>query len=246
MKKKKQVIEVKTVNEVKVESNLTNPLHGAKFWLFAIGAALLLVLGIWILIDRSSFGASLAVAFTGIVILIFAIVRIIPLIKARKTGLAKFLTTLEILINIILGVFLIYGSTAVRDNNNLGNFINEYYKFFLGFVFYAKAIFYFINSSLLKEETNKLEFWLHILIITLAVVIFATDFDATGLALLIAILALICAAFFILMSGGSYYNYRKTINKTKVIKEDKEKEVENKDELILPQDEDKQNETYVN
>ena len=48
------------------------------------------------------------------------------------------------------------------------------------------------------------------------------------------------------MSGGSYYNYRKTINKTKVIKEDKEKEVENKDELILPQDEDKQNETYVN
>lgn len=249
MKKRKEKIEVevKAVPEIEVKSNLTNPLHGVKFWLFAIGAALLLVMGVWILIDRN-FGSSLAVAFTGIVIIIFGIVRIIPLVKSRKTGLAKFTSALEIIINVLLGVFLIFGATKIKANSDIGDFIEKYYRFFLGFVFYAKAVFYFINTSLLKEETNKFEFWLHILIITIAVIIFATNFDAKDLAIFIAILALLCAVFLIGMSGGSYYNYRKTINK-KVKKEkvSEEQDDDNKDEeIILPTDEEQTNDTYVN
>lgn len=247
MKKKKKVeIEVKATEEQEVKSSLTNPIHGVKFWLFAFAAALLLVIGVWILIDRS-FGSSLAIAFTGIAIIIFGIVRIIPLVKSRKTGLAKFSTILEIIINLGLGAFLIFAATEVKKDTGLGDFVDSYYKYFLGFVFYAKAIFYFVNSSLLKEETNKFEFWLHILIITIAVVIFACDFDASSLALFIAILALICAVFLIGMSGGSYYNYRKTINK----KPKKEKEMsneetnENEETLILPTDKENDNETYI-
>lgn len=251
MKKRKEKVEVKVkaVPETEVKSVLTNPIHGVKFWLFAIGAALLIVLGIWILVDRAGFGASLAVAFTGIVIIIFALVRIIPLVRSRKTALGKFVILIEILINFLLGIFLIYGATQISKETDFGNFINTYYRFFLGFVFYAKAVFYFINSSLLKEETSKLEFWLHILIITLAVVIFATDFDATKLALLIAILSLICAVFLVGMSGGSYYNYRKTIGK-KPNKAKEEKKEENneasEEEIILPNKEESHDQTYVN
>lgn len=252
MKKKKKVeIEVKATPEVEVKSSLTNPMQGVKFWLFTIGAALLLVMGIWILVDKN-FGASLAVAFTGIVIILFGLVRIIPLVKSRKTGSAKAITTIEIVINLALGVFLIYGAIELRKNSTIGNFISDYYRYFLGFVFYAKGIFYFINSSLLKEETNKLEFWLHIVIITIAVVIFATNFDATNLAILIAILALLCAVFLVGMSGGSYYNYRKTLNKKPKKEKNKESEKDIKDEpseeeIILPHDETNKNEeTYIN
>ncbi len=246
MKKKKVKIEVQTVPETEVKSGLTNPLHGVKFWLFVIGAALLLALAIWLFID-SSFAASLTIIVTGIATIIFGITRLIPLVKTRKSALAKVTTIIEIIINILLGVFLLYASTYVKEDTDFGNFINNYYRYFLGFIFYAKAIFYFINTSLIKEETNKVEFWLHILIITLAVVIFASNIDATKLAILVAVLAIICGIFLIGVAGGTYNNYRKTLNKKPKVSKDEEKEedIEDEEEIILPNPEDAE-QPYVN
>ena len=245
MKKK---IKVQVEEEIKVNNKFTNPLLGVKFWLFTIASALLIAVGIWLLVDKT-LAASLAVGFTGIVICLFGLIRVIPLFKARKGNMAKFVTILEIVINVLLGLFLIYAATIIKKEDNvLGDFVTKYYRFFLGFAFYLKSIFYFINTSLLKEETNKFEFWVHILIITIAVVIFATNFDASNLAIFIAILSLICGVFLIGMAGGSYFNYRKTINKKpKKVKEEKENIEENKEEeLILPTNDEKNNETYVN
>ncbi len=249
-KKKKEPIykveETKKSPEEKIEDfaskeikPLPNPLYGVKFWLLSIAAALLLVMGIWILLDKS-LGIKLGVGFTGLVIIVFGLIRIVPLIKTQKSGTSKMVIVGEIIIDFLIGAFLFYGAFKVQqgENSGIGLFVAKYYRYFLGAVLYLKGVFYFIITSLLAEKTNKFEFWVHILIMTVGVFVFAMNFDASNLAIFIAILCLLSGVAAGLTSGGSYYIYRKNVVKTKEnAKEVNDVEEKKIDKNILPEDE---------
>lgn len=218
---------------------LPNPLYGVKFWLLAIAAAMLLVMGIWIILDNS-LGVKLGVGFTGLVIVIFGLIRIVPLVRTQKATNSKLLIVGEIIIDILIGAFLFYGAFKVQqgENTKIGDFVTNYYRYFLGFVLYIKAVFYFITTSLLNEKTTKFEFWIHILIMSVAVVVFALDFDASHLAIFIAVLCLLSGLASGLTAGGSYYLYRKNVVRTKTV--EKEETTKEEEGVILPEvDEDK-------
>lgn len=249
-KKKENVYKVKPTNEEKVEAyvtkekkEITNPAKGIKFWAIVAGAAALIVLGVWIIADRN-LGTTMAIGVTGAVVVIFGIARIIPLIRTQISGSAKLTVVIEIIMDILLGAFLFFAAVQLQRDpeSGLGKFVDSYYRFFLGFVLYAKGVFYFIITSLLNEKTTKFEFWMHILIMTLGVVIFAIDFDASRLALVIAIICLLASLVLIAVSGSSYYNYRKSIHKpTEKTKNTQDEIAKEEEETILdiPQDDDR-------
>lgn len=231
--------------EIKVERDLElNPIKGVRLWLFLIACALLIVVGLWIIFDKTM-GTKISLGFTGVAILLFGLIRIVPLIRSVKSTKAKWVSLLEILIDLLIGgaVFTVAILFEKNGESALTKFVNTNYKYILGIVFYLKAVFYFINTSLLKEETSKFEFWVHILVISVACLIFALNFDATKLGYVIAALCLLCALFLGYESGSNYFNYRKQNPKLKEKKKDKHKE--NKDELILPKQEDEQDNIYL-
>ena len=184
-------------------------------------------MGIWIILDRS-LGTKLVVGFTGFVICVFGIVRIVPLVRTQKKGVSKMVIVLEILIDLAIGAFLFYGAfkTQAGKDDTLSNITRDYYRYFLGAVLYLKGVFYFITTALLGEVTNKKEFWLHIVIMTLGVVVFALNIDASSLALFIAVISLLAGVAAGTAAGGSYFNYRKRV----VLPKKKEKEAEETEE----------------
>lgn len=240
-KNKEQIYKIETNKEEaylnKERKELPNPLKGVKFWALAFGAAALIALGLWILLDKN-LGTSLALGITGLVVVIMGIIRIIPLIRTQKSGTAKALILVEIVIDIAIGAFLFYAATAYQKDNSssLGEFTNKYYRFFLGAILYLKGVFYFINTSLLKERTNKFEFWFHIVVMTIGAMIFALNFDAKKIGIIIAVISLIFALILIVMGGSSYYNYRKSVVKPKEEKKEEPKE-EQDEQPILDQEE---------
>lgn len=220
----------------KVESKAErNPMLGFKFWFFTLGAAILLTLGVWILVDKS-LGTKLSIGVTGASIFLLGILRFIPLFKGVKNKKTKLSIFGEIAIEIIVGIFLFIVAFLMQKNgeSSLSNFVSKYYKYFLGSVLYLKAVFYFINTSLLHEDTYKMEFWTHIIIITLACIVFALNFDASSIGLLVAILCLLSALAIGAASGGSYYKYHKNKPKDTTKKQDK-KHKKDKENVILPQ-----------
>lgn len=221
-----------------------NPIKGVRFWLFLLACALLLVVGLWIIFDKTM-GTKISLGFTGVAILLFGLIRIVPLVKSVKSTKAKWVSLLEIFVDLLIGgaVFAVAILFEKNGESNLTKFVNNNYKYILGIVFYLKAVFYFVNTSLLKEETTKFEFWVHILVISVACLIFALNFDATKLGYVIAALCLLCALFLGYESGSNYFNYRKKNPKLKENKKHKNKEKENK--IILPKNENDENNIYL-
>lgn len=239
---------------------MKNPLKSYKFWIEAISAAILLAVGLVGIINKE-FLVPLVVLITGIAILIFAVIRFIPLMKTLKTNRSRVLSFFELAVNLVVGVILFYGSILIFKDSNAESgfayFAKKYYRFFLGGVLYLRGLCYFICTVLFKEETDQIKFWTHIAFITLGVVVCTVDsITPQILAFIVAIFALLGSAMLIVDAGFNYGKYRKAI-KTKREKEKAkdnkaiapgiEKPSEEDKNINIPVDEpDKHDETYVN
>lgn len=202
---------------------LKNPIKTYGWWLKIIGAALLLVLGLWICFDRA-LGETIVVGFTGAVVVIYALIRIIPLIKTLKSKRSVAINIIEMVFDFIVGILLFVAAIMIqKDSENwFAEFMGNYYKYFLGAVLYLRGVTFFVETVLYKEQTDRYKFWIHIACMTLGCIVVALDgFNAAKLALVIAILSLICAAAFMVDGGFHYFKYR---NKIKEEREEKTKD----------------------
>ncbi len=261
-KKKKNVYVVeKETPEEKVENyvekehkELPNPLQGVNFWLLCCACALLVVMGIWIIVDTyvgdNTLGPRLVMGFTGFVICVFAVIRVVPLVRTQKSTNSKMVILTEIILDIVVGAFLFYGAFSIEAGKEsaISDFCNKYYNYLVGGVLYLKGVFYFITTSLLNEVTNKKEFWLHVLIMSIGVIICSfKNLNAGALGLFIAIISLLSGVAAGGAAGGSYFKYRKNVVLPKKAEKEKQenKEEETNDEAnILPSDND-DNRPYV-
>lgn len=194
---------------------MKNPIKSYQFWFKIIGAALLLVLGIWLLIDNTS-AKFLVLMFTGIIAGAFALIRIIPLIRTLKSGRSKIVCLVEIILHLALAVYLIFAALSIKSDPEakFSKFNDENYRFFIAFFFYSRAVAYFICTVLYKEETDKTKFWVHIVLITVAAVLCAlTDITSQAIAISIAVIAFLCSLGLMTEGAVGYGRYRKQIVK---------------------------------
>lgn len=219
---------------------MKNPIKTYKFWLKIIGAALLIVLGVWLLVDNTT--AKLVVLlFTGLVAGIFALIRVIPLLRTLKTGRARIVCFVEILIHLALAVYLCFAAFNLKEDpeSAFAKFNDQYYRFFIAFFFYSRAVVYFICTVLFKEETDRTKFWVHIILMTLACFLCALDNLTTqAIAITIAVIAFLVSLGLIAEGASGYGRYRKMVvkernaNKEKEEKEKIEKEAPAREQIV--------------
>lgn len=213
---------------------MKNPIKTYQFWFKIAGAALLLVLGIWLLVDQNS-AVFLVLLFTGIIAGIFALIRVIPLIRTLQQSKSKITCMVEILVHIVLAAYLIFAAFNIKNDpdSSFAKFNNDFYRFFIAFLFYSRALAYFMCTVLYKEETDKTKFWVHIVLISLSSLLCALDDVTTqAIAITIAVIAFICATGLAVEGAGGYGKYRKNIVKERNLQ--KEEEQTDAPEMEMP------------
>lgn len=223
---------------------MKNPIKTYKFWIKIIAAALLIVLGLWILFDNT-IAKILVLLFTGLVTGIYALIRVIPLIKTLKTNKARLISLLEIIVDLLLAVYLCFAAINLKEDptSDFAIFNDKYYRFFIAFILYSRTVVYFMCTVLFKEETDKSKFWAHILLITIACLLCAlTDITSQGIAITIAVFAFLVSISLITEGSSGYWKYRKniTVEKNKDINDSKENTEEElpSGKIIIPVNDD--------
>ncbi len=238
---------------------MKNPVKSYSFWIKIIGAALLIALGVWLIVDINT-GEKLAtfivLMFTGAVAGIFAVIRFIPLLRTLKSSKARITCIVEVAIHIALAVLMICGAVAKMGNGDSGfaDFIYTNYRFLIAIFFFTRVVSYFMCTVLFQEETDQMKFWIHILLIAASCVVCAIAFEGRTIAWVIAVLALVCSLGLVVEGGLGYNRYRLSIaERREVMKEEKEEEpvepleVPSDEEIIIPMVEDEpQDSIHIN
>ena len=214
-----------------------SPFLSVDFWFKIVGAAILLALSIWGILDFDGIGKVLVVFVCAFFIILFELIQVFPAFKVVKNGKARAFIILEILIDLVIGVFVFYcGVVFAKFNNNnpdgwnkvvvdlLDN--NQIHIILTGIVLYIRGINYFIASVLFNEPTKAKIFWTQVLFMTFGVICIAS---ATKLNViftwLIIILALISGAYIGGSGGVSFYRYKKFVNDHKNTEEEVNDEI---------------------
>lgn len=220
---------------------MKNPIKSYLFWTKIIAAALLIAFALWLLIDEAS-AVFIVLMFTGLVAFIFALIRVIPLFRTLKNKNSKWTCFGEILLHIGVAALLIFGALSIvksEDNNSFfASFMKKNYRFIIAFFFETRVISYFMCTVLFKEETDKTKFWIHVLLLILGCVMCSLySLDAHTIAIIIGVIALICATALIAEGGIGYGRYRKGIARNREKKEEEQKEESEPAEDAFPDDE---------
>lgn len=222
---------------------MRNPIKTYQFWLKIIACALLIVFGLWILLDKDT-AKAIVLVFTGLVSVLFGVIRFIPLIKTLKNGKSKVVSVVEIVLDLAVGAYLIFAGwkLTINPSSAFSKFNDSYYRFFIAFILYLRAVIYFMCTVLYKEETDKIKFWSHIILITVACLVCSlNDVTTDSIAIGIAVIAFIISLGLAVDGGVGYSRYRKMIfkqrNEQETIEEENEEiEVPINDEQIIEQD----------
>ena len=213
-----------------------------KFIFEIVATSLLVALGFLILFNKNEAMFAIFV-ITGGVPLVTIIIRAIVLIRKRKDKEKKLIRFIlvEFLIEGILAIAMIFAAImcieAKADDaetaKKIQTWFNDTFAYWATGLLYVSSISFFIRVIIFKEYTDRFKFWMNIVFITGAILLLyfkgSTDITVWAIAIIIAVLAFLCAAVLGTDAGGGYYNYYKR-SKAKADAE-KEKEEENKIEV---------------
>jgi len=187
-------------------------------WIFEwIATALLLVLGIVVVVETT-----ILLYTFGILFIIFGLFRLIPLIKTTESKLVKWLIFSETVIALIPGGILLFD--AVK-----GNETGVYIGYIIGGVIYLRGFVHFLSTSLKNEPSNLLNFFFHIILLTIGTIIFVKGgFDKTLLSWIFLGIIVLCAIILGIKGYKDYYNYRGSIVGESKLKELNKEEKSNK------------------
>lgn len=200
-------------------------------------AAILLGIGIYM------FFANQAVyLITGVVIVLFSLLRVGPLLKTLNKEVLRTLNLIEIIADVIIGGVLIYvAATNKFENSDLWANV---YRFALAFFFYARALVYFNSVVFFDEKTEIPKFWAHIMSITVGTIIAVwKDFSYETVALLLLIISFLGSIYLGYDGFKGYKNYRNfqlelNEGKRKADGERTQKEIEESLNIIIDKNDD--------
>lgn len=232
---------------VKREHKAVKAFNMYKFIFKIFAFAILLTFGIliWVFKD-SAIGAIYLI--TGVAVAFAALIRVIPLLRTLKSGKARVISLCEIVLHIVIGIYLVGAAFShwseiskdldLSELQGFAKFNLQAYQYILVILFYTRVLCYFWITILYKEETDRVKFWLHIILMTLAVILAALPLDPEKVVYTLIVLAFACALVIGGEAGTGYYRYRKSIstarkkNKGEDKKKDKGIEVPAKDDSV--------------
>lgn len=211
-------------------------------WLYLwIASAALLTFAV-ILFLSSTFRESFVFYVTGAILVIFVIIRFIPLVKTSRENMAIALNVVEMLVDMIVGILMIILTAKLQDKKLL----DTLYPFLIGGVIYARALVYFVEISFLKTKPEKLKFFIHIALLTVGSVIMARfdNFNPNSLGFVIGVIFALSGVFTLTDGIINYNNYRKLYVKVKKeVKKEEIKPLQIENSLVI--EDDKANQDYV-
>ena len=225
------------MEQTKKETNLLKKYKWIYLWI--IGAAIV-VFSIVMLLNKE-FGNSIVFYLTGALLVVFIIVRFIPLIKTTKNKWAIVMNSIEMFIDLVVGVLMIV-FTAKQGESAEGaedtyKFLETLYPFLIGGVLYARGGVYFAETSFFKTKPEISKFFVSLGLLTLGAVIMARyeNFSVDSMRYMFGIIFTLCGVYAVVDGIINYNNYRKLYVKPRVKKEIvKEDEVEDEDEIKAP------------
>ena len=204
-------------------------------WVFEwFAAAILLAFAITSVIKNEFLVYAFAAIF-----LVFAVFRVVPLVKTTTSKLIKWLTVVEMIIDVAVSLALFFFSEKIIETGNLLGYL-------VGGVIYLRGVMHFLATSLKNEPTTMFGFVANILLVSVGAVIIARGgFDANVLAWFFFSVMIICVVVLVWRGAIDYRNYRGNLvgeSQTKKLKKAEEKQVETNptsDEIkinIIPED----------
>jgi len=205
-----------------------------KFIIKIVVFAILITFGVLMLVFQDQAIGSIYL-LTGIVAAFASIIRVVPLLKTLKSAKARLISFVEILIHLALGAYLIFAAfyhwniideyESLENITGFAKFNLQAYRFFVVALFYTRVVAYFWVTVLCKEETDRFKFWLHIIIMTLAILLAAIELTPQTIVYTLVVLAFGSAIVIGGEAGGGYFRYRKEISAKKEKKKEKKEEV---------------------
>lgn len=165
-------------------------------------AAILLAVGIYMI-----FAKEVVYLITGVAIVVFSLLRVIPLMKTLNREVLRTMNLIEILVDLVIGGLLIY--VVASDKLETSRTWELVYRYSLAFFFYARALVFFNSVAFFGEKTEIPKFWAHIASITFgSILIVWENFSHETVALVIMIIAFLGAVYLGYDGFGGYKNYR--------------------------------------
>jgi len=227
-----------------MEGVLFMKLKFAYGWLLKwILAALLLAAGILMKI----YEVDVVYATTGIAIIIFSLLRIVPLLKTLKKEVLRTINLFEIFFDTVIGALMLF---VVFSQRTSVTFWIGLYGYMLAFFFFARGLIFFVSMYYFGEKSEALKFWFHLISVMLAPTILVLTIQGIDIIHFLGWVVL-----FISISGGGYLaydgfgGYQKYRQTSKTLNEDKKVEKSPNVEKELPKkqpEEEKQEQTYIN
>jgi len=159
-----------------------------------VGAALLLALAIFL---KFGDGVGIVLPFTGGIIIIYSIIRLVPFVKTQKDDLIKTINIIEITVDVFIGLVLVV--VEVFDLFDLG----AVFGYLLGIFFMLRGAVHFFGVSKGVEKSDIPIYIFHIGALILGSFIFFYEFGNGGFTPAILVI------FMIIFSAGScaYLSY---------------------------------------
>ena len=203
-------------------------------WLFKlIGAALLLGLaGLLFFLDETSLFVE---AFVGILIGVYALIRVVPFIKTQESDLIKSLHLIESLVGVSVAVILIgFGL--------FGEGVGNLFQFLFGGVLIMRGMVHFYSVGTDKEQGDHPSYFFHIGTLIIGTLVIVQGFSARDLAILIALLALGASLYLGVDAYNGYTHFRRRKTMPRARKDDN---VIDDESIDVPKDEEIEEERII-
>ena len=188
------------------------------------------------------FSEDVVYLMTGAILVVFALFRVVPLLKTLKHEVSRTIHLIEVFVTAILGGVLIFASLQLGSDGGNTNLWELIYRYGLGFVFYARGVIYFISTVFFQEKTKVLEFIIHVVSISIGTaIVFNSQFNASFIGIFFLIISIMGSAILTLDGYGGYKKYRQAF-----IHDEKQFENQPKQEKTLPLEDPKEERTYIN
>jgi len=174
---------------------MNKPKFGYGWLIKWILAAILIAAGILIKI----YDVQVVYATTGIAIVIFSLLRIVPLMKTLKKEVLRTINLIEVIFDTIMGGLMIY---VVFSGKSTDAFWIGLYGYLIAVFFYARGFIYFTSLYFFGEKTEPMKFWFHLVCITLGSVLAVLAIMNVNIMHTLGWIVL-----FIAVAGGAYLGY---------------------------------------
>ncbi|MBN2876391.1 MAG: hypothetical protein JXL85_01940 [Bacilli bacterium] len=210
-------------------------------------AALLIAAGILMLFNSGV----IVYATTGIAVVIFSALRVVPLMKTLKKEVLRTINLIEIIFDFIIGGVMVFVAFSGKSTDA---FWIAMYGYLLAFFLLSRGLIYFVSLYYFGEKTEATKFWTHMIflglgpvVLTLTILKNSTGIDIINLLIWVLFIFSLGGAVYLGYDGyGGYQKYRET---SKALNTEKQPVKDPKVEKEMPQpvvEEEKQEETYIN